>query len=127
MCGMRTHYAECTTASKSSPDFMDMTDEIQRVVSESGIVRGQVTVFANDPGCVLIVNERESGLLADLKEAMRRLGIDRPAARKTMIGSTSVVMPAVDGKLKLGTWQRILLVELEDAGPRSISVQLVGE
>lgn len=106
---------------------MDMTDEIQRVVSESGIVRGQVTVFANDPGCVLIVNERESGLLADLKEAMRRLGIDRPAARKTMIGSTSVVMPAVDGKLKLGTWQRILLVELEDAGPRSISVQLVGE
>jgi secondary thiamine-phosphate synthase enzyme len=124
---MRTHYEECTASSKSNPDFMDMTDEIERVVAESGIRRGQVTVFANDPGCVLIVNERESGLLTDIKEALRRLGIDRPAARKTMIGSTSVVMPAVDGKLKLGTWQRILLVELEDAGPRSISVTLVGE
>jgi thiamine phosphate synthase YjbQ (UPF0047 family) len=44
-----------------------------------------------------------------------------------MIGSTSVVIPAVDGRLRLGTWQRVLLVELDEPARRSFLVQVVGE
>jgi thiamine phosphate synthase YjbQ (UPF0047 family) len=37
------------------------------------------------------------------------------------------VIPVVDGALRLGTWQRLLLVELEGASDRAILIQLVGE
>jgi thiamine phosphate synthase YjbQ (UPF0047 family) len=44
-----------------------------------------------------------------------------------MLGATSVVLPAVDGHLRLGTWQRVLLVELREPSQRSIVIQIVGE
>ena len=46
---------------------------------------------------------------------------------KAMVGAPSVVLPFVDGKLRLGTWQRVLLLELEEPGPRPVVVQIVGE
>jgi thiamine phosphate synthase YjbQ (UPF0047 family) len=44
-----------------------------------------------------------------------------------MLGSSSVVLPATDGRLRLGVWQRVLLVELEAPQQRRIVVQVVGE
>jgi thiamine phosphate synthase YjbQ (UPF0047 family) len=38
-----------------------------------------------------------------------------------------VVLPASEGRLQLGRWQRLLLVELEEAAERSVSIQVVGE
>jgi len=126
MAAMRTHQTELTTATTEVPGFADLTDEIQESLEASGIRDGQVTVFSPYAGCPLIVNERESGLLADLKTAMDRLG-GAPARGRSVIGSNSVVMPAVNGELRLGTWQRLILVELEEATVRSVVVQIVGE
>jgi secondary thiamine-phosphate synthase enzyme len=108
-------------------DFVDITDDVQGCLDESGIRAGQVTVFSPQPNCAIVVNELESGLLTDIRSAADRLGASRPQDRRTMIGSASVVFPAVDGKLRLGTWQRVLLVELEGPSTRSILVQIVGE
>jgi secondary thiamine-phosphate synthase enzyme len=124
---MRTHLTECSAETLEALDFVDVTDEIQASVDSSGIRNGQVTIFAPDSSCSLIVNELESGLLSDIRAAVVRLASDNPSGRKSMIGSTSVVLPAVDGVLRLGTWQRVLLVELEGARTRSIVVQIVGE
>jgi secondary thiamine-phosphate synthase enzyme len=93
----------------------------------SGIAEGQVTVFADSDSCVLVVNERESGLLDDIRKTMKRLEGRGAADGKTLLGSTSVVIPAVDGKLRLGVWQRLLLVELEQPNNRRVIVQVVGE
>lgn len=43
-----------------------------------------------------------------------------------MIGNT-LTIPISDGKLCLGTWQSVLLVELDGPRPRSVGIQLVGE
>jgi thiamine phosphate synthase YjbQ (UPF0047 family) len=43
------------------------------------------------------------------------------------IGSPSAVLPVVDGRVHLGMWQRLLLVELEGPRERSLNVQIVGE
>jgi thiamine phosphate synthase YjbQ (UPF0047 family) len=123
---MRTHQVECGVWTAAVPDFVDITDDVQKTLQDSGIVDGQVTVFALDPACALVANEKESGLLRDIETAMSRLGGSLANGRPT-IGSSSLVLPAVGGTLRLGMWQRVLLIELEAPSPRSVLVQIVGE
>lgn len=119
---MRTHQIECTAQTKTALDFVDITDEVQSALTASGIGSGQVTVFAPHRDCAILINERESGLHTDIRAALERLG-----GKRTVVGSKSVVLPAMDGELRLGQWQRVLLLELEAAQERSIIVQIVGE
>jgi secondary thiamine-phosphate synthase enzyme len=124
---MRTFTAERTLRTTGMPEFIDITDEISEELAASGIQSGMVTVFSLQDACALMVNERESGLLSDIKSTLERLDVLHAKGRKTMIGSTSIVLPAVDGKLRLGMWQRVLLVELEEPAERHVLVQVVGE
>ena len=127
MEAMRTHQIECEAKTNAAPSFVDLTEDIQRTLDESGISDGQVTVFSPNTTCALLVNERESGLLEDIKRAIVRLSPNGDDARAGMLGATSVVLPAVDGQLRLGMWQRVLLVELEEPSQRSFVIQIVGE
>jgi secondary thiamine-phosphate synthase enzyme len=124
---MRTHQTECAARTDAAPGFVDITDDVQRALDESGIDGGQLTVFAPDVACAILVNERESGLLEDIKRTIDRLTLNGSTLRAGMLGSASVVLPVADGRLRLGTWQRVLLVEMERAGSRSVVVQIVGE
>lgn len=119
---MKTHQIECMANTKTALDFVDITDEVQEALTASGIGSGQVTVFAPHRDCAILINERESGLHTDIRTTLERLG-----GKRTVVGSKSVVLPAMDGKLRLGQWQRVLLLELDRAQERSIIVQIVGE
>jgi thiamine phosphate synthase YjbQ (UPF0047 family) len=119
---MKTHQIECTATTKTALDFVDITDEVQGALTSSGIGSGQVTVFAPHRDCAILINERESGLHTDIRTTLERLG-----GKRTVVGSKSVVLPAMDGQLRLGQWQRVLLLELDRAQERSIIVQIVGE
>ena len=124
---MDTQRAEFTVEAGTEFGFVDVTDEIQNVIDKAGLEQGQATVFSPTSGCPLVINERESGLLVDIRNVVERLGDSSGADPKGMIGSPSVVLPFVDGKLRLGTWQRVLLLELKEPGPRPVVVQIVGE
>ena len=124
---MRTHQIECTTQTKDVPGFVDLTDDIQRAVIASGISDGQVTILSPHTTCAIVVNERESGLLEDIKRTIRRLNSNGAGRDAGSVGATSVVLPAVDGELRLGTWQRVLLVELGEPSERSVVIHIVGE
>jgi secondary thiamine-phosphate synthase enzyme len=124
---MKTHRAEFKAEGGNELGFVDITDEIQDTIDDAGVEQGQATVFSPTPGCPLVINERESGLLIDIKSAIDRLEDSAGASPKAMVGAPSVVVPFVDGKLRLGTWQRVLLLELEEPGPRPVVVQIVGE
>jgi secondary thiamine-phosphate synthase enzyme len=123
---VRTHRTECTRATASAPDFIDITDEIQTALSDSGISDGQITVFSPHRACSLLLQERESGLLTDIEQTLARLDTST-AAHGTLVGSSSVVLPAVAGRLHLGIWQRVLMVELDEPRERSVVVQITGE
>ena len=71
-----------------------------------------MTIFTRGRGCASL-NEHEQGLWKDLRATLERLEKEQPDERRASLGSTSIVLPAVDGKLYLGPWQRLLLVELE--------------
>jgi secondary thiamine-phosphate synthase enzyme len=124
---MRIHRAECKAETTASLDFVDVTDEVRTAIAGSGVRQGQVTVFSMERGCSLVMNERESGLMSDVRAALDRLGAQDVHTRHALIGSTSVVLPVADGELRLGKWQRVLLAELEEPGVRSIVIQVVGE
>ena len=122
---MKTHRSNCTAATAATPDFVDITDEVQDALEDSGISDGQVTVFSPHRDCPLLVQERESGLLADITQTMHRLR--RSADASWFVGSPSIVLPAIAGRLGLGMWQRVLLVELDRPRERSVVVQITGE
>jgi len=124
---MRTHQIECSARTKDVPGFVDLTDDIQSALSGSGISDGQVTIFSPHTTCAILVNERESGLLEDIKRTLGRLNSNGAEQSAGMVGATSVVLPAVEGELRLGTWQRVLLVELGEPSERSVVIQIVGE
>lgn len=122
---MTTFEARCEARTTSVPEFVDVTDDIADAVTRSEIMRGRATVFTADGSCSIVVNERETGLLTDLKRTIAKLS---PAnGSHPLVGSSSVVLPIDNGKLKLGTWQRVLLVELGEPAERSINIQVVGE
>lgn len=121
---LQTHHVSCTAQTSAPPDFVDITDVVSGALSDSGIRNGQVTVFVPGSGSSILVNERETGLLEDLKTAIERL---RGAWPRSVIGSTSVVLPAFEGRLGLGMWQRVLLVELDEPAAREVVVQVLGE
>jgi secondary thiamine-phosphate synthase enzyme len=127
LANMRTHQVECTARTRDVPGFVDLTDDIQRAVTASGISDAQVTIFSPHTTCPLVVNERESGLLEDIKRTIGRLNSNGAEQRAGIVGATSVVLPAVEGELRLGTWQRVLLVELGEPSERSVVIQIVGE
>ena len=124
---MNTFEARCEAHTKAVPDFVDVTDEVQKAVDASQIRAGRAIVFAPGDVCSIMVNERESGLLEDLKKVLARLKASNGHESHALLGSSSVVLPIVDGRLGLGTWQRILLVELTQAGARPVDIEIIGE
>ena len=124
---MRTHVTRYPTSTRDALDFVDVTGLVETAVTTSGINAGQVSVVVGDSESALLVNENEAGLLQDLKGMLERLRVGDSSDRRAFIGSTSVVLPAMDGVVLLGTWQRVLLVELGAGGERAIVVQIVGD
>lgn len=123
---LRTYEQECRSTTIELFGFVDITDEVQKVVGEMGLEGGRVTVFSPADRCPLVLNERESGLLKDIRRALARVSLEAGGA-PTTIGSNSVVFPLVDGRIRLGRWQRLLLLELEAPMERSFLVQVIGE
>lgn len=127
---------------RAEDDIVDVTAEVQRVVSESGVENGTALVFVVGSTAAVTTVEHEPGLVADLRSAMDRLypkgedyehhrrwgdGNGHSHVRASLVGP-SVTVPVVDGRLALGTWQQLVFMEF-DVKPRSreVLVQVLGE
>ena len=123
---MLTHSTSCTASAETVLGFVDVTDQVQAAVGGCGVSDGRVTIVRPDDGCALVVNERERGLHADVQATIQRLASTNGAGPPP-VGSASLVLPIVGGRVHLGTWQRILMLELSEPQERSLLVQVVGE
>jgi len=130
-------------------EFMDITDSIREIVSASPVAEGWVNVQTRHTTTGLVVNENEPLLLTDLRRTLeriasrertyehddfsRRLGplpANEPANGhshcKALFLPTALCVNVHEGALDLGRWQRLLLVELDGARDRSVSVVVMG-
>jgi secondary thiamine-phosphate synthase enzyme len=137
---MRTHIHEITT--KGQGDARDVTPVVARIVAESGARSGIATTFVVGSTAGMTTLEFESGVVQDLDAALSmiaprdgeyrhhlRWGDDNGSShvRAALVGP-SVIVPFNDGKLMLGTWQQIVLVEFDTQGRhRQVVIQIMGE
>lgn len=127
----------------------NITPAIEKIVSTTGINNGQVLVFSRHTTTALAINEDEERLLEDIKiffsklipESERYLHNDLHLRKNipedepinahshliAMMLNNSEVIPIIDGKLGLGTYQSVLFFELDGARQRTILCQIWGE
>jgi secondary thiamine-phosphate synthase enzyme len=125
----------------SGRGFLDLSAEVAQFVKEAGAIEGQVTLFIRHTSASLTIQENaDPTVLADLTTALDRLAPenagwrhdtegpdDMPAHIKTMLTATSLQVPLLQGRLMLGTWQAIYLIEhRRRRHAREIVVQFVG-
>jgi secondary thiamine-phosphate synthase enzyme len=131
-----------TVGTSGQGDAHDVTDTVTRAVEESALRSGTVTVFVVGSTAGVTSLEFEPGVIADLNKVLESLaprhggyqhhlrwGDDNGSShvRAALVGP-SVTIPFTEGKLLLGTWQQVVLLEF-DTRPRKreLVIQLVGE
>lgn len=134
-------------STEDSIGIYNLTDLVQAKLSETGIVSGHVLLFSRHTTTALAINEYEERLLVDLKAYLRKLAPptdrylhndlhlrevppDEPEnAHSHLMAMTlhnSELVPIVDGRLALGTYQSILFVELDGPRDRTLHLQFQG-
>lgn len=129
-------------STRGEADIHDITDQIARQVSQSGLRNGTVTVFCPSSTSALTTIEYESGALSDLRRLFDEIipqnreyahnarwhdGNGHSHVRAALLGP-SLTIPFVDGDLTLGTWQQVIYVDFDNRPrQRKLVVQLVGE
>ena len=123
-------------------DMHDLTDRVAEIVQASGVRTGVVHLFVIGSTAALGTIEFEPGLRQDLPEILDRLippsrsyaheqtwhdGNGHSHLQATMLGP-SLSVPIQNGRLVLGTWQQVFLIEC-DIRPRSrrVVVTVMGE
>ena len=120
----------------------DLTPEVEALVAESGVRTGTATVqLVGSTGAITTI-EYEDGALADLRRALEAVApADGDYAHNARWGDgngfshlrsallkTSIAVPVVDGRLALGTWQQVLLLNLDNrAREREVVAVVSGE
>jgi secondary thiamine-phosphate synthase enzyme len=127
---------------KGNEDFVNITRQLVKLCDSSGLENGIMTVFISGSTAGITTFEYEPGLIRDLKEFYDKMAPTNvhyhhdetwgdangfSHVRATLTGP-SMVIPFEKGKLLLGTWQQVVLMEFDNR-PRSrgVVVQLMGE
>jgi secondary thiamine-phosphate synthase enzyme len=122
---------------KGEIEFLDLSDKVQEVVSQSGVRNGVVHVFAPHATGVLILSESDYSLLNDIKTLLEKMAPSRGSYQhpsnahshlRSVLLPPDKTLPVVDGRVEFGTWQSLLFVET-DVRPRrrTVIIQVLGE
>jgi secondary thiamine-phosphate synthase enzyme len=125
-------------------DLKNITSEIAEFVEQTSIRDGIVHISSLHTTAGLIMNEVQGALLSDMANLFEQIipsavyykhndpllsDCDRKNAdahlRAVVVGH-SISIPVLDGKLKLGTWQNVLLTEFDGPNNRKIHLQVMG-
>jgi secondary thiamine-phosphate synthase enzyme len=125
-------------ATEAGKEFIDLTDRVRAVVKRAGVDAGLCQVMVLHSTAAVVVNEFDDPNIGkDVLSALDRAVPDHAGwlhdriddnahahIKATLLGPSELV-PVKDGDLLLGTWQRILLVELDGPRSRKVSVTIL--
>ena len=152
--GLVTSLRRLAIETRAPIEFVDLTAQVEEVVRESGLRDGTVTVFTRHTTAAIRVQEDEPLLLEDLRAFLERLAPREAHYRHNdfrirtehmhedespngnshclqLLRGTSESIPVAEGKMLLGTWQRLFFVELDGPRPglgpvREVLIQVLG-
>ena len=131
-----------TFSTTADTDVIDITNYVSDKVAGTDISEGHVLLFVPGSTAALTTIEYESGVIEDLKEAIERLaprgilyrhdarwgdGNGYSHVRAALLGP-SLTIPVIDGRMTLGTWQQIVLLDFDNRPrQRQITGQIFGK
>jgi secondary thiamine-phosphate synthase enzyme len=138
---MAVHTGELRLSTQGNNDVVDITAEVERVVGEGPAADGLVTAFVRGSTAAVTTMEYEPGGVADLKALLDRLipvegdyehnRLNRDTnshahQRASLVGASEQV-PVTGGRLALGTWQQVVLLDFDDRPrERTVVIQVTG-
>jgi len=145
---MKTYFELLTVSTQRGTSLHNITPSVSKVVSASGITEGIVAITSQHTTTAITLNEDEQRLREDIKHYFEKLvPADRPYQHNDihlrdcdpeepenahshliamMLGSSESVA-VKDGRLTLGQWQSLMMIELDGPRSRRVSVQVVGK
>ena len=136
-------------ATERAMEFIDLTERIAALAADAGIQAGLVNIQSLHTTTAIVVNEHEPLLLDDFDALLARTAPrdapyrhddmevrtvnlapgERPnghAHCRALLLPTSALLNIAEGRLQLGRWQRIFLVELDGPRDREVSILIMG-
>ena len=122
--------------------YINITDEVEKAVKESGVKEGLVLVNAMHITASVYINDDESGLISDFDEWLEKLAPHKPISRyrhnrtgedngdahlKRQIMGREVVVAITNGKLDLGPWEQIFYGEFDGRRRKRVLIKIIGE
>jgi secondary thiamine-phosphate synthase enzyme len=132
--------------------YLDLTDELQRAIKDSGVTEGAAIAFCAHTTCALLINEWEDGALEDFRHRIEHLvpedayyahdDLDRRTqnlaesherrnghshVKSMLLSATSHSIPIAAGEPIFGRWQRLILFEMDEPKDRQVVFHVFGE
>ncbi|HKD13931.1 MAG TPA: secondary thiamine-phosphate synthase enzyme YjbQ [Candidatus Angelobacter sp.] len=137
---MRFHTEYLTFNTKKHRAYVHLTPQVEKIVQTSGIKNGMVLVSAMHITAGVYINDNEEGLIHDIDEWLEKLAPFRQDYKhhhtgedngdshlKAILVHHQVIVPVTDGKLALGTWQRVFYAEFDGQRSKRVLVYVMGE
>ena len=128
-------------SSKGENDIIDITNNVEKILLESKLKNGIITLFVVGSTAAITTIEYEPGLKQDFPDMLEKIaekgieyhhdnswhdGNGHSHLKASLIGP-SLTIPFINGQTSLGTWQQIVLVEMDTRSrERKIVVQIIG-
>ena len=121
--------------------LVNITEDIQKAVTESQIKEGLVLVNAMNITASVFINDDESGLHQDFESWLEKLAPEKPYSQyhhngyednadahlKRTIMGREVVVAITNGRLDFGTWEQIFYYELDGLRNKHVLIKIIGE
>ena len=133
-----TNYLWFNTQTKR--ELINITHEVEKSVSQSGIQEGMVLVSAMHITAGVIVNDHEPGLWQDIDEWMEKVApykseylhhrtgeTNGDAHLKSLLVHHQVIVPVTNGSLDLGPWQQVFYAEFDGGRKKRLIIKVMGE
>lgn len=121
-------------------EYINITDKVQEIVTNSGIKEGMVLVSAMHITAGVYVNDAEYGLIKDIDKWVEELApfninynhhhtgeTNGDSHLKSLLIGHEVIVPITDGRLDFGTWQQIYYAEFDGQRRKRVIVKVMGE
>ena len=133
-----TEYIHIKT--KNEKEIVNITGQVEDIVSQSGIKDGMALVSAMHITASIFVNDEEPGIKADLMEWAEKIAPDLPDYRhhrtgedngdahlKSLLFNHEIIIPITNGKPDFGPWQQIFYGEWDGQRQKRIIVKVMGQ
>jgi len=149
---MKTSQSTVEVVASDRYTYLDLTEDLQRAIKDSGVTDGAAIAFCAHTTCALLINEWEDGALEDFRDRVTALVPEdvyyahddherrtqnlaesherengHSHVKAMLLSATSHAIPVAAGEPAFGRWQRLLLFEMDEPKERRVVFHVFGE